>query len=132
MTRLILRTVAVWLIIIALETVHGILRSACLAPLVGDFTARQIAVFSGSILILLIASLTVHWIRAETSQQLLLVGLIWVALTLLFEISLGRLILGLPWDRILEDYDLSRGGLLGLGLLFLLLAPLWASRLRSK
>jgi hypothetical protein len=35
-------------------------------------------------------------------------------LTVLFEIGLGRLLLDLPWDRITEDYDLTRGGFLGL------------------
>jgi hypothetical protein len=28
-----------------------------------------------------------------------------VVLTVLFEVGLGRLVLGLPWDRITEDYD---------------------------
>ncbi len=36
--------------------------------------------------------------------QLLIVGTIWVLLTILFEITLGRLVRNLSQDRITEDY----------------------------
>ena len=58
-------------------------------------------------------------------------GLEWAALTVLFEIGLGRLVLGLPWERLAEDYDLRRGGFMGLGLLVMALSPLLAARLRG-
>jgi hypothetical protein len=48
-------------------------------------------------------------------------------LTVLFEVGLGRLVLGLPWGRITEDYDLTRGGVLGLGLLFMAVSPAGSS-----
>jgi len=129
--RILFRAVAVWLLIIAAETVHGILRTLLLVPLVGDVPARQIGVPIGSILILAIALLFVRWIGARTTLQLLGIGLLWVVLTILFEIGLGRLVLGLPWDRIVEDYDIARGGFLGFGLLFMSASPLLAARLRG-
>jgi hypothetical protein len=58
--------------------------------------------------------------------------LVWLVLTLLFELALGRLVLSLSWDRIASDYDLSRGGLLAIGLVFLVLSPLIATRFRAK
>jgi hypothetical protein len=54
-----------------------------------------------------------------------------VVLTVLFEIGLGRLALGLSWERITEDYDVTRGGFLVLGLLFMAVSPLLAARLRG-
>lgn len=130
MKLIILRALLVWLVIIGVETIHGILRTLLLVPWVGDFRARQIAVVSGSLLIFIVALLTVRWIQAERKRQLLLVGLIWVVLTVLFEVALGRAILALSWDRIFEDYNLTRGGLLGVGLLFMALSPLLTSKLR--
>lgn len=50
---------------------------------------------------------------------------------MLFEIGLGRLALGLSWERITEDYDVTRGGFLVLGLLFMAVSPLLAARLRG-
>jgi hypothetical protein len=49
-----------------------------------------------------------------------------------FEVGLGRLALGLPWDRITEDYDPARGGFLGFGLLFMAVSPILAARVRGE
>lgn len=127
-----LRAFTVWLLIIAVETVHGILRGVLLVPLVGDFPARQIGALIGSLLIFLVAWLFIRWIAAKTRLQLLGVGLLWVALTILFEIYLGRFVLDLPWQRLVEDYDLTRGGFLGLGMLFMAVSPLLAARVQHR
>lgn len=126
-----LRALAVWLLLMAAETVHGILRTLLLAPLLGDFQARRISVLTGSLIIFGLTCLFIGWIDARTTSQRLAVGCSWVVLTVMFEIGLGRLVLGLPWERLTEDYDLSRGGLLGFGLLFMALTPLLAAKLRN-
>ena len=127
-----IRAFLVWLVVIAAETVHGILRGVLIVPLVGDLPARQIGVLIGSLLIFAVACLFIRWIAARTMPQLLAVGLLWVVLTVLFEIGLGRLVLGLPWERITEDYDVTRGGFLGPGLLFMAAAPRLAAMLRNR
>jgi hypothetical protein len=132
MPTLVLRAVLVWIVIIGVETAHGILRTVLLVPVIGDFPARQVGVFTGSALILGVAVLFIRWVRAGTNRRRLAVGLLWAVLTVLFEIGLGRLVLELPWDRLLEDYDLTRGGFLGLGLLFMAVTPLLAARLRRE
>ena len=126
----ILRGLAVWGVIILAESLHGTARELWLKPLVGDFRARQIAFFTGMALILTIALLFVRWMRAENSQQLLQIGCLWMVLTLAFEFTLGLLVFGYSWARMWEDYNLLKGGLMGLGLLWLLFAPLLAARLR--
>ena len=129
--RLLLRALLVWLVVIAAETAHGVLRGLLLVPLVGDRPARQIGVPVGSLIVLAVASLFIRWIAARTSRQLLGVGLLWVVLTVLFEMGLGRLALGLSWERITEDYDVTRGGFLAVGLLVMAVSPLLAARLRG-
>jgi hypothetical protein len=126
-----LRALAVWLVIVCAESVHGALRTVFLAPYVGDFRARQISVFTGSLLILLIAYLFIHWIRAGTTRALITVGFVWLVLTILFEFGLGRFVLGLSWGRLASDYDIRRGGLMVFGLILLTLSPLIAARLRG-
>ena len=93
----------VWLIIISAEVVHGILRGLFLAPAVGDFRARQIAVFTGIIIIFTIAYYTVRWINSSRTSQLFIIGLIWLVLTLAFEILLGRFAAGFSWERIFSE-----------------------------
>lgn len=127
----IVRAFLIWLIVMAAETVHGTLRQLFLAPLLGDLRARQVSVFTGMLLIIVIALLFIRWIAAPSTASLLLVGCGWVMLTALFEITLGRLVLGFSWERLFADYEIARGGLMGLGLLFMALAPLMAERIRS-
>lgn len=130
MPKILFRAVCVWLIIIGAETVHGILRGIFLEPLVGDFRARQIAVFSGAVIILTIAYFFAEWIRAENCSQLFAVGILWFVLTISFEILLGKFVLNLSWERIASDYDIFQGGLLPIGLLVLIFSPLIAAGIK--
>ncbi len=49
------RAIAVWLVLIGAEIIHGIVRSIVLTPRIGDKRARQIGVFTGSLVNLGIA-----------------------------------------------------------------------------
>ena len=112
-----------WLILIAAEIVHGILRAVTLVPLVGEFRSNQIGVFSGSAIILVIAYLSIRWIGASRRVDLFLVGAIWLVLTVAFEMWFGRYVVGLSWERLATDYNLLKGGLMPIGLLVMFLAP---------
>jgi len=109
-----------------------VLRALFLVPLVGDRTARQIGVPVGSLLVFAVAYLCVRWIAAGTTAQLLDIGLLWVVLTVLFEIGLGRLVLELPWDRHHRGPRPSPWRLPGLGLSFMAVSPLLAARIPGQ
>jgi hypothetical protein len=126
-----LRALVVWLVIMGVEFIHGILRTLYLASLVGDFRARQISVLLGALLILAIAYLFVRWIRAGTTRSLIIVGLVWLVLTLAFELSFGRFVVGFSWERLTSDYDVLNGGLLPFGLIVLTLSPLITAKVRG-
>jgi hypothetical protein len=132
MASMVFRVVAAWLVLIIAESAHGTVRELWLRPYVGDLRARQIALLTGSVIVLGIAYAFLPWIRAEVRRDRWLVGVLWVVLTLAFELSLGRLVLGYSWDRVLEDYDPTRGGFLTLGMLVLLLSPHIAAKARGR
>jgi len=121
---------AVWMVIAVAETVHGVLRNRFLVPVVGQHRAGQIGVIVGSLIILVVAWLSIRWIGAGRKAQLLGVGGLWLVLMLAFEVGLGRA-LGISWDRIVSAYDLTQGGLMLIGMGVLFLAPLLAARLRQ-
>jgi hypothetical protein len=125
------RALAVWLVLIAVEFIHGILRTTFLVPVVGDFRASQIGVLIGSALILLVAYLFVGWLHAPNTKALLHVGVLWLVLTVAFELGFGHFVFGRSRERLGEDYNLSKGGLLPFGLVVLALSPLIATRLRG-
>ena len=125
------RAVAVWLGLIGAEIIHGIVRSILLTPRVGDKRARQLGVFTGSLMNLGITNLFIQWIGARTTRALVGIGVVWVVLTVVFEVSFGRLVMRSSWERLRSDYDLAHGGLLPIGLVALVGSPLVAARLRG-
>jgi hypothetical protein len=124
------RAIAVWCVIAAAETIHGVLREILLAPIVGGSTARQVAVGTGSVLVCAIAWVFSRWMGGRARGELLIIGMLWVTLTMAFEVGLGRA-LGYSWARIAADYDVGSGGLMPIGLVVMLLAPLAAARVRE-
>jgi hypothetical protein len=122
-----LRAMAVLALIVVAEIVNGTVRTLLITPWVGDFTARQIGTVTGCALILLIALRFSSWLKASTAVQRWAVGLIWMVLMLAFELSVGRLVVRASWVQLMADYDLVHGGLLGLGMLWLLCAPTLAA-----
>jgi hypothetical protein len=129
--RTVLRGLAVWVCIIFVEVLHGIARTWFLAPVIGDFHARQVAVFTGSILVVLVATMFIGWLRPANAREAAWVGIVWLVLTLTFEIVFGRFVAQASWTRIASDYDLAHGGLLPIGLLVLTAAPLIAPKVKS-
>lgn len=111
------------------ETLHGILRGWFLVPRVGDFRARQIGAAVGSVIIVAPAYGLIPWMGAKSTKALSAIGGL-LGLTLAFELTLGRLVLRFPWERVREDYDLLHGGLLLPGMAILPMAPRIAARLR--
>jgi hypothetical protein len=130
--KIFVRALLIWIVLICAEIVHGILRAILLVPIVGEFRSNQIGVFTGSAIILAIAYFTIRWIGAKRTTELLTVGLTWLLLTVAFEVWFGRFVMGLPWERIASDYNVLNGGLMPLGLLFLFLSTMIASKLRGK
>jgi hypothetical protein len=128
----VLRSTAVWLLIILAESVHGTIRTLLVEPMIGGHRARQISVFTGALIFFLITLLTVRWIGVRHVAGLLSIGALWVFLTVAFEIALGKFVMGLSNERLLSDYDISSGGLMPVGLFILLLTPLAANRLRYR
>lgn len=126
-----LRGFVIWLVFIVAESMNGTIRILWLIPSLGEMRSHQISFLTGSILILGIATLLIRWLNTSSVSQLIQVGVLWVFLTILFEICLGRFVLGYSWGQIAADYNIQKGGLMPFGLLLLILSPLIAGKLRG-
>lgn len=118
-----LKAIIIWLLIAFIETIHGILRAKFLAPKVGDLRSRQIGVFTGSILIYIICLLTLDWIGPTSFIESSIIGVVWFILMLLFEFLVGHFIFHFPWKWLIDEYNLKKGRLLIIGMIFLLIVP---------
>ena len=128
---MLIRGFAVWCVLIGAEFLHGIARAIWLVPVVGDWRSRQIGVFTGSLINLTITALFVRWMHPTGVADALAVGIMWLILTLTFEITFGRVVMHASWQRIGSDYDVVHGGVLPLGLFLLALTPLITAKIRN-
>lgn len=127
-----LRGIAVWFLIIIVESVHGTIREVLITPRFGDAAARRLGIVTGMALIFAIAYFTVRWIGTEVPGELIAIGVIWSALTILFEAILGLYVFDLSPDRVIAEYDIRQGGLMGFGILFMTFAPVIAALVRQR
>jgi hypothetical protein len=116
------RAIGIWLTLVAVESIHRVMRRLMLEPRLGDLRARQISVFTGAALITLVFWFTLKWLGPQPVRRWWTVGVFWLTLTVAFEIGLGRAT-GMSWDRIVSDFDPRRGGLLAFGMLVILVGP---------
>lgn len=121
---MIFKAFLIWIVIAIAETLNGVLRVRLLNPRVGDKSARRISLFSGSTIILTIGWFTVPWIAPESHIDSLMIGALWLALMLCYDIGLARFVFRMPYHRIAADFDITKGNLLGIGMLILFATPI--------
>jgi hypothetical protein len=59
------RSVMIWLMFIAAESLNGTVRNVWLIPALGDRLAYHISFVTGSLLILTIVTLFIRWLNAQ-------------------------------------------------------------------
>jgi len=123
------RGLLLWLIIMLVETVHGVLRGAFLVPLVGAEAAARIGWPVAAMLVMIVAVLTIRWTALRTASALLGLGAAWAALTVLFELLIGAL-RGLDAQALLSALNPLTGSIVWTAAM-MLVAPLLAARLRG-
>lgn len=128
---MILKAFVIWIGIACAETLHGILRVRLFNPRVGDRVARRIAVFSGSAIILTIGWFSIPWIAPATMTDGVILGALWLVLMLCYDIGLARLVFRMPYNRILTDFDIRKGNLLGIGMMILFATPILIGKWRG-
>jgi hypothetical protein len=117
----------VWMGFMLVETVHGAVRELFIAPEIGALRARQLGIPVGCVIVFVVAWFAARWMGAHTRRQQRIVGGLWVALTLAFEIGIGFAV-GVPWEQVTADLDPTRGGLMLLGLAFMFATPMLVAR----
>lgn len=113
-----------WLLFIPVPIINGLFRENFLKFYILPDTANFLSTLILSGLFFGYAFLILRkLIYKSTLSEILMIGLIWVGLTIIFEFSLGVLIEKQPIGRLLEDYDILKGRIWSLFLLLMLFTP---------
>lgn len=125
------RAVLVWLALLALAFANGAIRELVFIPSLGDVPAHAVSVVMLSLAIAAVSWSTISWMQPRSLAEAWRIGVLWLALTLAFELLAGHYLFGAPWRRLLADYNILRGRIWILVLMTTVSAPVIAARVRG-
>lgn len=100
------------------------------APYTDELLTHQI---SSVIFCMVIFAVTYMFLKysgvSGTSMQFIYVGLMWVRLTVSFELFFGHFVIGYSWQRLLYDYNIFEGRIWLLVLIVTATSPWLANRM---
>jgi len=126
-----LRSLVVWCAFVVLAVINGGFRDVVLTPRLGEHESHVIGTITLCAAILIVTWLTINWIRPAKSTDALLIGGVWVLMTVAFEFLVGHYIFRTSWARLLSDYDVLGGRVWLLVLATVAFAPLTMARARN-
>jgi hypothetical protein len=125
----ILHVSGLFILVAASEMLNGIARTVLLNKRVGVMNAKRISLLPALALCLLICYYYVPFLRIRTDGGLLVLGISLSLFMGLFDIVVARFIVKARWDAILDDFNIMKGNLLGLGMVAMAFCPLLAARI---
>lgn len=124
------KALLIWFAIMVLAMVNGLLRESVLVPIFGAVPGMALSGVLLSGLILVVTYLFLPWFGTRDRGRFILIGLIWLLLTLVFEFSFGVL-RGQTPAEMLHAYTFAGGNIWPIVLLMTAIAPWLAARFRG-
>jgi hypothetical protein len=113
-----------WLGMPVMAILNAIIREKVYKDTLGELASHQLSTITLIIFIGVYTWLVSLGWKIESARQAFTVGGIWLVLTVCFEFSFGRLVMKHPWGRLFHDYNIIKGRVWILVLVWTLLAPL--------
>lgn len=126
------RALAIWVLILVLAILNGGARTAIIAPGLGEHAGHVISTVMLCLIIFAAAWGSIRWIDPNGLRDAVIVGILWVSLTVAFEFLAGHFLFGNSWEKLLSDYNLGQGRIWILALFTILISPVVAARIRGK
>lgn len=117
------RYLLAWLGLALLGPLNGIARELLYREPLGESASHQVSSLTAIALFAIYTFLIERPWPLPNRRVAVGVGAIWLVLTIAFEFSFGRFVDGKGWDELFADYNLVRGRLWPLVLLWLAISP---------
>ena len=115
---------------VILAILNGTIREKAYGNLMDELTAHQLSTLAGLILFGVYIWTLTGLFRIESSRQALLIGSIWLLMTVVFEFVFGHYVMGHSWGKLFHDYNLFKGRVWSLVLIWTAVAPYVFYRIR--
>lgn len=121
----------IWVTILPIAFINGIIRVAFLNLYFGERLGHILSTFLLVVAVVLVVCFFNGKIENRTNKDLMIIGILLVFFTIVFEFSLG-FSTGKTWQFMLEDYNLLKGRIWLLVLLTEFLSPLILKSIRKS
>lgn len=112
-----------WVGLAVIAIINGVLREKGYGKFMSELSAHQLSTIISIVLFgVYVLILTRIW-NMGSSGQAFVIGGIWFCLTIGFEFIFGHFVVGHPWKRLFHDYNLLKGRLWALLLVWTTIAP---------
>ncbi len=118
-----------WCILVVLAIINGAFRQKVILPKVGEQKAHVISTITFILMQFLVICFYIKLNSITDISILLIIGLYWIVLTVLFEFVFGHYVMKHPWKKLLADYNVFKGRLWLFVLINNLAAPLIAGKI---
>lgn len=112
-----------WLILVLIGVANGILRETTYGSQMAELRAHQLSTLFGMLLCGAAVWIFAGYFPIESKRTAIIIGVIWLALTVVFEFGFGRYVAGHSWNRLLSDYNVLSGRIWVLFLVWILILP---------
>ena len=117
--------VGVWFVFLVIAFGVGAVREGLLRPRIGEPRAHVIGTLIAVTLMMLVIYAFIRQIHESCLMtDLILIGVLWLVMTVAFEFGFSHFVMGKPWENLLADYNVPRGRILVLVLATVLLGPI--------
>jgi hypothetical protein len=111
------------------ETLNGIARTVFLNKRLGVMPAKRVSMLSALSLCLLICYFYVPILGITSDNGLVFLGVTLSSFMLVFDIVVGRFVAKVKWSAILDELNIFKGNLLGVGMVVMAYCPLLSSKI---
>jgi hypothetical protein len=118
-----LRPILAWLVLLGVAMLNGTLRDFTYGKHMSELSAHQFSTLIGILMFALVIHCYVRRWPPASAREAWYVGLFWLSLTVAFEFLFFHYVGGHPWQVLLANYDMSKGRLWPLLLLWVAVAP---------
>ena len=125
MRRTYVHAIWAWVVFYILAVANGFLRESLYVPSLGDLWGRLAGTAVLAVVVLIVVYAFLRGAAGSLNRMhLYVIGVLWVALSALFELTVTRYVLGIPWETLYPLYNIMTGGTRGVIWLVELLAPI--------
>ena len=122
----------VWFLLAIVAIANGVVRQFTYGRLVSDLSAHQISTVTA-----ILASGVLVWFvnriwPIQSASQAVLIGVTWLVFTVVFEFGFGHYVAGHTWEHLLADYNLLKGRVWSLFLVWVAVMPVIVFRLAAE